>query len=245
MSTLVTIQSTDLITNSRADINDNFSALNTDKMETSVLDTDTTLAANSDAKVATQKAVKAYVDAGGNVNASETAKGIVEEATQTEVNAGTATGATGARLYVNPEKLDTWASDSALLSKVASGATTRDLTAGNGAQNIAHGLGVSPRLVRITAVWSSDSTNSASARTAHAFTAYSNSTQSSNYTFHQSASSSSSNESEHGSSFTIVTTKATNYQTGVVTVDATNIIITWTKTSTPTGTAYLVWEAYA
>ncbi len=63
MSILTTIQSTDLITNSRSDINDNFSALNTDKMETSVLDTDTTLAANSDSKVATQKAIKAYVDA--------------------------------------------------------------------------------------------------------------------------------------------------------------------------------------
>jgi hypothetical protein len=62
MSTLTTIQSTDLITNSRADINGNFSALNTDKLETSVLDTDTTLAANSDSKVATQKAVKAYVN---------------------------------------------------------------------------------------------------------------------------------------------------------------------------------------
>ncbi|MBK9580262.1 MAG: hypothetical protein IPO40_24620 [Fibrobacteres bacterium] len=61
MSTLTTIQSTDLITNSRADINGNFSALNADKMETSVLDTDTTLAANSDSKVATQKAVKAYI----------------------------------------------------------------------------------------------------------------------------------------------------------------------------------------
>lgn len=63
MSILTTIQSTDLITNSRSDINDNFSALNTDKMETSVLDTDTTLAADSDSKVPTQKAVKAYVDA--------------------------------------------------------------------------------------------------------------------------------------------------------------------------------------
>lgn len=70
MSTLTTIQSTDLITNSRADINNNFSALNTDKMETSVLDTDTTLAANSDAKVATQKAVKAYVDNRGAVRAN-------------------------------------------------------------------------------------------------------------------------------------------------------------------------------
>lgn len=107
MSTLVTIQSTDLITNSRADINGNFSALNTDKMETSVLDTDTTLAANSDAKIPSQKAVKAYVDAGGNVNASTTVKGIVEEATDGEVAAGTAVGATGARLFVNPSSLQT------------------------------------------------------------------------------------------------------------------------------------------
>jgi hypothetical protein len=105
MSTLTTIQSTDLITNSRADINDNFAALNADKLETSVLDTDTTLSADSDAKVPTQKAVKAYVDAGGNVNASTTAKGIVEEATATEVAAGTATGGTGARLFVNPSTM--------------------------------------------------------------------------------------------------------------------------------------------
>ena len=107
MSTLTTIQAADLITDSRADINDNFSALNTDKMETSVLDTDTTLAANSDAKIPSQKAVKSYVDAGGNVNASETNKGIVEEATDAEVTAGTATGGTGAKLFVTPTKLAT------------------------------------------------------------------------------------------------------------------------------------------
>lgn len=104
MSTLVTIQSTDLITNSRADLNSNFAALNTDKIETSVLDTDTSLTANSDSKIPTQKAVKAYVDAGGNVNASTTTKGIVEEATQAEINAGTATGATGAKLFVPADK---------------------------------------------------------------------------------------------------------------------------------------------
>lgn len=38
-------------------------------------------------------------------NASETAKGIVEEATQAEVNAGTDTGGTGAQLFVAPSKL--------------------------------------------------------------------------------------------------------------------------------------------
>ena len=105
MTTITTINSGDLISASRTDINTNFANLNSDKIETSVLDTDTTLAANSDAKVATQKAVKAYVDAGGNVNASETARGIVEEATDAEVAAGTATGATGAKLFVTPTKL--------------------------------------------------------------------------------------------------------------------------------------------
>jgi hypothetical protein len=104
MSTITTIQGSDLIKDSRADINNNFDNLNTDKIETSYLDTDTTLSANSDSKIATQKAVKAYVDSGGNTNASETNKGIVEEATDAEVTAGTATGATGARLFVNPSK---------------------------------------------------------------------------------------------------------------------------------------------
>lgn len=64
MSTITALVGTDGITaaNSMVKINTNFTNLNTDKMETSVLDTDTALAANSDAKVATQKAVKAYAD---------------------------------------------------------------------------------------------------------------------------------------------------------------------------------------
>ena len=105
MSTLVTIAAGDLITNSRADINTNFSNLNTDKIETSVLDTDTALAANSDAKIATQKAVKAYMDGVGTATATTTVKGAVEIATQAEVDAGTATGGTGASLVVTPATL--------------------------------------------------------------------------------------------------------------------------------------------
>jgi hypothetical protein len=105
MATITTIQESDLITNSRAVINDNFANLNNDKIETSVLDTDTTLAANSDSKIATQKAVKAYVDSGGNQNASTTQRGIVQEATADQVKAGTSTGSTGARLFVTPETL--------------------------------------------------------------------------------------------------------------------------------------------
>lgn len=107
MSTLTTINGGDGISPSRTVINANFAALNNEKIETSVLDVDTALTANSDLKVATQKAVKAYVDAGGNVNASETTRGIVEEATDAEVTAGTATGGTGAKLFVTPTKLAT------------------------------------------------------------------------------------------------------------------------------------------
>jgi hypothetical protein len=74
------------------------------------IDTDTTLAANSDTKVASQKATKTYVDTSistGGVNASETVRGVVEEATDAEVTAGTTTGATGAKLFVTPAKLAT------------------------------------------------------------------------------------------------------------------------------------------
>lgn len=105
MSTLVTIQPTDLITNSRADLNTNFENLNDDKIETSVLDTDTALTANSDAKIPTQKAVKAYVDSAGSINSSTTVRGVVEEATNDEVLARTTTGGTGARLFINPSSL--------------------------------------------------------------------------------------------------------------------------------------------
>jgi hypothetical protein len=100
MSTITTINGGDQITNSRAVINTNFSNLNTDKIETSVIDTDTTMAANSDAKIPSQKAVKAYIDSGPTGNSSTSQKGVVEEATQAEIEAGTATGGTGARLFV-------------------------------------------------------------------------------------------------------------------------------------------------
>jgi len=128
MTTITTIAGSDGISPSRTVINTNFSNLNSDKIETSVIDTDTALTANSDAKIPSQKAVKAYVDAGGNVNASETTRGIVEEATDSEVSAGTTTGATGAKLFITPTKLQALfsgfgdGSDGAL--SISSGTTT-------------------------------------------------------------------------------------------------------------------------
>ena len=133
MATIITLNAGDQITNSRADINTSLANLNSDKMETSVLDTDTSLAANSDAKVATQKAVKTYIDTAGGANASETVRGIVEEATDAEVTAGTATGGTGAKLFVTPAKLATRLT--AVAPKVEIDTTDVTVTNGAGAEN--------------------------------------------------------------------------------------------------------------
>jgi hypothetical protein len=109
MASITTLTGSDGVTtaNTMTKVNTNFANLNSDKIETSTLDTDTSLTANSDSKIATQKAVKAYVDSGGNQNASETTRGIVQEATDAQVTAGTATGSTGAKLFVTPAKLET------------------------------------------------------------------------------------------------------------------------------------------
>lgn len=238
MSTITTISSGALITASRTTINNNFSALNTDKMETSVLDTDTTLAANSDAKVATQKAVKAYVDAGGNVNASTSAKGIVEEADSTETNAGTAVGATGARLFVNPSNLNAY---TVAYHVTKCGDTTRDLSTASGAQTIAHGLGRVPSRVHIRGTYAEGSA-ATSAQVSIAETIYNGTTQSSNSVWHLSGNAANGNTGLFVNTFTLYAGGPTNTQTGVVTVDATNITITWTKANSPTGTAKLLWE---
>lgn len=79
MATITTLNSGDTGPVSRGVINTNFTNLNTDKIETSVLDTDIALAADSDSKVATQKAVKAYVD--NNTPSIETTTGVTHSLT--------------------------------------------------------------------------------------------------------------------------------------------------------------------
>lgn len=69
---------------------------------------------------------KGYVDSvaiAGASDANTTTKGIVEEATVAEVNAGTATGGTGAKLFITPEALSqsTYASTTSI--KTSDGAT--------------------------------------------------------------------------------------------------------------------------
>lgn len=262
MSTITALVGGDGITtaNSMTKINTNFSNLNTDKMETSVLDTDTTLAANSDAKVATQKAVKAYVDAGGNVNASTTTKGIVEEATVAEIAAGTAAGGTGARLFVNPSSTVSTSAGAGDVGKVPrlnasgqldttflpgatykNGVIGRTRNAASGAVTTAHGLGTTPRYIRITA--KTNSTSSLSWWQSSGV--YNGTTVSCVYQFQ---SSTAANDLSGTDTTNIVRTidNSSNDQAAVPTFDATNITLTWTKSGTPSSdTIQIMWEAFA
>lgn len=79
MATITTLNSGDSGPVSRGVINTNLQNLNTDKIETSVISTDGTLASNSDAKLPSEKAVKTYVD--NNFPTIETTSGATHSLT--------------------------------------------------------------------------------------------------------------------------------------------------------------------
>lgn len=245
MATITTINASDQITNSRTVINTNFANLNSDKIETSVIDTDTAMAANSDVKIPSQKAVKTYVDTQGGANASETVRGIVEEATDAEVTAGTATGATGAKLVVTPAKLATLLANYATTPVYKNGLTSKNLSDASAGQTIAHGLGKAPKRIIFHATYSGNS--GADGGTMHGTW----DATSQNCVGYMSKEGSTSAQADadytNATALKIVEQAAiTNYQVGTVSVDATNITITWVKTGSAGSTSWnIVWMAEA
>ena len=119
------------------------------------------------------------------------------------------------------------------LSLVASGQTSYTLSTASGNQNIAHGLGVAPRYVKITAY---NNNYVSGAAFGMSVTTYVASTQASQY-FMPAA-------NVIGTDFRGGIDNS-NYASGAITVDATNIKIAWTKAGSPTGTLYMLWEAIA
>ena len=115
------------------------------------------------------------------------------------------------------------------------GTTTKDLSDASGTQNIAHGLGKKPKKIKLNIL------RGLSGNGANIILASYNGTTSSvigrDYI-------NGADRITNGS--TIVAyggANETEYQTGTITFDATNIIITWVKTSNPTGTIQIMWEA--
>jgi len=121
----------------------------------------------------------------------------------------------------------------------SNGTTTKNAADASGSQTIAHGLGVVPKRVRLLAILSQAGASAGDMNTCIAETVYNGTTQSSVSAWRQST-----GQTTYGATFTLNaagTDSAT--QSGVVTVDSTNITVTWTKTGSPTGTYNILWEA--
>lgn len=143
---------------------------------------------------------------------------IIEVATDAEVVTWTDT-----ERAVTPSSVKT-------ITARKTGTTTKNAADASGTQNIAHWLSRTPRYIRITAIsWESGGILT----TFHAFTTY-------NWTTQSSLSYAASNNVS--TDFTLNISGA-HTQTGVVTCDGTNIIITRTKTGTPTWVYTMLREA--
>lgn len=134
--------------------------------------------------------------------------------------------------------------DGSLLTNVGtykSGTTTKDASDASAVQNIAHSLGKTPKFIRIRAIAIQVETNDHLIREAN--TTYNGTTQASSSVYAQTATA---GRAVIATTFTLNLTQSglADTQTGVVTFDGTNIIITWTKTNSPTGTYTLLWEAW-
>lgn len=133
-----------------------------------------------------------------------------------------------------------------LLSPVAStvnvgfknGESSHDV-ATTGAQTIAHGLGVKPKLIRITLLIASDS-----AFNGQSIGVYNGTTVSTIYAWMFAAFNSTSAGTSTSNIIQIFTTASAEAH-ATVSIDATNITLTWAKTNSPTGTFTFIWEALA
>lgn len=119
------------------------------------------------------------------------------------------------------------------------GTTTKDASDASTTQNIAHGVGFTPKKVKITAFALRGGVSDTASFPLISTSVYNGTTQSS-----VSLRATSSLQSTIETSFVLNgANDGLATQTGVITFDATNIIITWTKSGSPTGTYTLLWEA--
>ena len=121
------------------------------------------------------------------------------------------------------------------------GTTTKNAADASATQTIAHGLGRTPKQIKITAWQTGPNANGLSPQWVQAYTVYNGTTQSS-----MSINGTSSTASTITTAFRLATSTgdaSSNYSTGVTTFDGTNISIAWTKTGGASGTYTLLWEA--
>lgn len=236
MATIINIDANDQISDSRTDINTNFQNLNNDKIETSAIDTDTALTANSDSKIASQKAIKTYVDTQSGANASESSRGVVEEATDVETAAGVATGGSGAKLFITPAKLLTYLAT--VVTDFKSGTDTKNLGDATTTQIITHSLGRVPKKIKLY----NEFIGSAARSSSHGNYIVSGGTYAA-YSNYWDPDTTASEETSTSYICRIYQGGTSVYQTATITATSTTTFtITWTKTNSPSGTVGFYWE---
>lgn len=203
---------------------------------------------SSDQILAVQSGIPAWIANPTASDASYTVKGIVKFDTDAAtsgvtVTSGVAalnTGTTANKIVKLDSSAKLPAVDGSQLTNLSitsnNGTTTRDLSL-TSTQTIAHGLGRTPKSVRITAQYNN------SYLTMWKSLGFSNgSTNSCLYEMTTTSGATFSSFTQGTSSHVINMGGNTNFATATATFDATNITLTWTKTGTPTGTANIVWE---
>lgn len=127
-------------------------------------------------------------------------------------------------------------------TQYTSGITTYNLATASGNQTIAHGLGRTPKFIRIKA---SNNPSGGSTYQTQAEGVY-NGTTTSGWYFTQDSSGTYVSTSTSSTNILEISTAAGLTQTATVTMDATNITLAWTRGgSTPAGTLQQMWEAWA
>lgn len=155
----------------------------------------------------------------------------------TTVNVSSATApSTGQVLTATDSTHAIWQTPSATNIAASSGTNTHDMST-NGSENNAHGLGVIPTMVRVTAMFADTGSMSQAVAT------YASSIQN-NVSVAGELGIGTGNASSLGFNIFSGTISSFNYIFATITVDATNVTVTWTKTNTPTGTLNYMWEAY-
>lgn len=129
------------------------------------------------------------------------------------------------------------------LGLFSNGETTKDAADASATQTIAHGLGKTPKKVKIKLYV--PLTNNAGYTTLLAEAVYNGTTQTSHSVYQNNSGGGAAYNYDNTFSLNSGTSSGSNWTRGVITVDSTNISIAWTKTGSPTGTYNLVWEAEA
>lgn len=288
MSTITSLGATDSGSTSRNTINDNFTNLNTDKVEGQSASVDSEIALFSgtggktikrnsgtgivkstsgvishvtapsgaivgdtdsqtlSSKTLTTPTIASFVNATHN-HSNAAGGGTIAESVITFTDITTNDVSTTKHGLVPKAPNDTTkflrgdASWSTVSGTYKFGTFSKDMTTTT-TDTIAHGAGATPKLIRIRCIYTSNTTIVESTGSSNG------STESCIYKYYNTNGSTSGVGSDTRAihySFNNGTNDA-DYNRGVITLDSTNITITWTKTGTiSASTAYFLWEAYA